>query len=131
MQVLELLTGGVLVAAGATIGTPARYFISGVVARRFGANFPWGTLIVNVSGCLIMGAVAAFAGQHGLGPASAAWLLTATGFLGSYTTVSSFALQTRTLVRDGEYRSAIGYVLLSLALCLAAVVAGFAGGRGW
>ena len=137
MQVSELLLGGVLVALGATVGTPARYFVSAVIARRFGETFPWGTLIVNVSGCLIMGAVAAFAKAHHLSFESPAWLLAATGFLGSYTTVSSFALQIRALVREGEHRSAIGYILLSLVLCLAAVGAGFAAGplafagRGW
>jgi CrcB protein len=137
MQVSELLLGGVLVALGATVGTPARFFVSGVIARRFGETFPWGTLTVNVSGCLIMGAVAAFAKAHGLSSESAAWLLAATGFLGSYTTVSSFALQIRALVREGEYRSAIGYILLSLVLCLAAVGGGFVAGplafsgRGW
>jgi len=128
MKVSELLMGSVLVALGATVGTPARFFVSGVVARRFGETFPWGTLVVNVSGCLIMGAVAAFAKAHGLSSESAAWLLAATGFLGSYTTVSSFALQIRALVREGEHRSAIGYVLLSLVLCLAAVGGGFAAG---
>ena len=128
MQVSELLMGSVLVALGATVGTPARFFVSGVIARRFGETFPWGTLVVNVSGCLIMGAVAAFAKAHHLSTDSAAWLLAATGFLGSYTTVSSFALQIRALVREGEHRSAIGYVLLSLVLCLAAVGGGFAAG---
>ena len=128
MQVSEVLLGGVLVALGATVGTPARFFVSGVIARRFGETFPWGTLVVNVSGCLLMGAVAAFAKAHNLSFESPAWLLAATGFLGSYTTVSSFALQTRALVREGEHRSAIGYILLSVVLCLAAVGAGFAAG---
>ena len=126
MQISELLIGSALVTAGAAVGTPARFFISGVVARRFGETFPWGTLVVNVSGCLIMGVVAAFARRHGLDPQSATWLLLATGFLGSYTTVSSFALQTRALVRDGEHQPAVGYILLSLVLCLAAVMSGFA-----
>jgi fluoride exporter len=128
MHVTELLVGAVLVALGATVGTPARFFVSGVVARRFGETFPWGTLVVNVSGCLVMGVMAAFAKTHGLSSESAAWLLAATGFLGSYTTVSSFALQTRALVRDGEHRSAVGYVLLSLVLCLLALSIGFAAG---
>jgi fluoride exporter len=129
MPVSELLMGCVLVALGATVGTPARFFVSGVIARRFGETFPWGTLVVNVSGCLIMGGVAAFAKAHDLSAGSAAWLLAATGFLGSYTTVSSFALQTRALVSDGEHRPAIGYILLSLVLCLAAVGGGFAAGH--
>ena len=129
MPVSELLMGCVLVALGATVGTPARFFVSGVIARRFGETFPWGTLVVNVSGCLIMGGVAAFAKAHDLSAGSAAWLLAATGFLGSYTTVSSFALQTRALVSDGEHRPAIGYILLSFVLCLAAVGGGFAAGH--
>jgi fluoride exporter len=129
MPVSELLMGCVLVALGATVGPPARFFVSGVIARRFGETFPWGTLVVNVSGCLIMGGVAAFAKAHDLSAGSAAWLLAATGFLGSYTTVSSFALQTRALVSDGEHRPAIGYILLSLVLCLAAVGGGFAAGH--
>jgi CrcB protein len=121
----ELLIGGAMVALGAVVGTPARFFVSGVIARRFGETFPWGTLVVNVSGCVVIGAVASVAVVRGLSLQSAAWLLIVTGFLGSYTTVSSFALQTRALVADGEYRLAAGYILLSLLLCLAAVAAGF------
>jgi len=128
MPLPELLIGGALVALGAAVGTPARFLISGVVARRFGETFPWGTLVVNVSGCVIMGVLAAFAKKEGLSADSETWLLAATGFLGSYTTVSSFALQTSALVRDGERRPAAGYVLLSLVLCLAAVAGGFAAG---
>jgi len=129
MPLAELVMGGVAVTAGATVGTPARFFVSGVVARRFGETFPWGTLVVNVSGCLVMGALAAFVQAHELSAGSLAWLLAATGFLGSYTTVSSFALESHALVREGELRDAVGYVALTLALCLAAVAAGFAGGR--
>jgi len=129
MQLAELVMGSVAVTAGAAVGTPARFFISGVVARRFGETFPWGTLVVNASGCLAMGALAAVVQAHGLSAESLAWLLAATGFLGSYTTVSSFALQTHALVKEGELRDAAAYVLLSLALCLAAVAAGFVGGR--
>ena len=122
--VLDLLLGGGLVTLGAMVGTPARFFLSGVVARRFGETIPWGTLVVNASGCLVMGMVGAYASKHGLSSNSAYWLLAATGFLGSYTTVSSFALQTRALARDGEVRFAAGYVMLSLAACLAAVALG-------
>src|SRR5215471_13708556 len=99
-HLVDLLTAAALVTLGATLGTPARFYISGVVARRFGETIPWGTFVVNVSGCLVMGAVAAFALVHGLSSASDYWLLAATGFLGSYTTVSSFAFQTRTLLRE-------------------------------
>jgi CrcB protein len=120
----EWLAGGLLVALGAIVGTPARFFISGLVAQRLGETFPWGTLVVNASGCFIMGLVGWFAIAHGLSSGSAFWLLLATGFLGSYTTVSSFALQTRALMRDGEGWRALGYVVLSLILCLGAVAIG-------
>lgn len=120
----EWLAGGLLVTLGATLGTPARFFISGLVARRLGETFPWGTLVVNASGCLIMGLVGWLAVARSLSSGSAFWLLLATGFLGSYTTVSSFALQTRALVRDGERWLALGYVALSLILCLGAVAIG-------
>jgi fluoride exporter len=124
----EFLAGSALVTVGATLGTPARFFVSGLVARRFGETIPWGTLVVNVSGCLVMGLVGCVAMARGLSSASVFWLFAATGFLGSYTTVSSFALQTRALVRDGENRLAAGYVALSLFLCLTAVAGGFGAG---
>lgn len=125
---IELLWGAALVTLGATFGTPARFFISGAIARRFGETIPWGTLVVNVSGCLVMGLVAAFAIVHDLSSGSHYWLLAATGFLGSYTTVSSFALQTRALLRDGELRLAGWYMLLSMVACLAMVAAGLSAG---
>jgi CrcB protein len=124
-HLVDLLTGAALVMIGATVGTPARFLVSGVVARHFGETIPWGTFVVNVSGCLVMGVVAAFALVHGLSSASDYWLLAATGFLGSYTTVSSFAFQTRALLRDGQLRLATIYTLLSLVSCLAAVGMGF------
>ncbi|HEY6983952.1 fluoride efflux transporter CrcB [Reyranella sp.] len=125
----EWLADGLLIAMGAALGTPARFFLSGLVARRLGETFPWGTLVVNATGCLVMGLVAWLAATRGLSSASTFWLIVATGFLGSYTTVSSFALQTRALVRDGESRLALGYVALSLFLCLGAVTVGFEFGR--
>jgi fluoride exporter len=128
VSIFEFLFDGVLVTLGAVAGTPARYFVSGVVARQVGETFPWGTLAVNVSGCLVMGLVAAYSSAHHLSGSSEFWLLLATGFCGSYTTVSSFSLQTLALVRDGERRPAASYIALSVVLCLAAVFAGFAVG---
>jgi CrcB protein len=124
----DLLIDAVLVAAGAAVGTPARFFIGGVIDRRFGETFPWGTLVVNVSGCVVMGVLAAWMLLHGLSASAKLWVLAGTGFLGSYTTVSSFALQTQNLVRDGERRAGAGYIGLSVVLCLAAVAIGYAAG---
>lgn len=127
-DVVHLIIGGALVTAGAIAGTPLRFFVSRVVGERIGETFPWGTLAVNVSGCFLMGLAAAYARSHGFSGQSEFWLLFATGFLGSYTTVSSFALQTLALARDGERRAALGNVALSIGLCLGSVTLGFAAG---
>jgi len=112
---------------GSALGGIARYFLSGVVARRVGETFPWGTLSVNVSGALLIGIFGALALDHAsLFASSNPWLFAVTGFLGCYTTVSSFSLQTLALARDGENGRAIGYVAASVALSIAAVAAGFA-----
>jgi fluoride exporter len=127
-ELINFLVGAALVSAGATVGTPLRFYVGRVVSERVGETFPWGTLVVNVTGCLTMGVTAAYAKRYGLSGSSQYWLLLATGFLGSYTTVSSFALQTLALARTGETRFAAGYVVLSVGLCLGAVWLGFAGG---
>ena len=123
------LEGCALVLLGGFLGGISRFFVSGFVGRWIGETFPWGTLIVNVSGALAIGILAGLARSRGGIFAGETFRdLAFVGFLGGYTTVSSFALQTRALVREGEHRSAIGYILLSLVLCLAAVGAGFAAG---
>jgi CrcB protein len=127
-DLIHLLIDAALVSAGAVVGTPLRFFVGRFVGQRFGETFPWGTLIVNVSGCFMMGLAAAYAARHGLSGSSEFWLLLATGFLGSYTTVSSFALQTLALARGGESRSALGNIVLSVGLCLASVALGFMAG---
>jgi CrcB protein len=124
-DLIHLIIGGALVTAGAVVGTPLRFFVARVVGARFGETFPWGTLIVNVTGCFLMGLAAAYASKHGLSGRSEFWLLFATGFLGSYTTVSSFALQTLALAQGGERRAALGNIALSVGLCLGAVALGF------
>lgn len=126
----ELLAALAWVAAGSALGGAARFFVSGLVARGIGETFPWGTITVNVTGTLALGTLAALAALPGAGgpdPASPGWQFAAVGFLGSYTTVSSFSLQTLALARDGEIGRAAGNVALSLGLCLAAAAAGFAG----
>jgi CrcB protein len=73
MKLPELLTAAAMVALGAMVGTPARFFVSGVIARRFWETFPWGTLVVNVSYCAVMGVVAAFARARGPASRLNAW----------------------------------------------------------
>jgi CrcB protein len=125
---LDALIGLVWVALGCAIGGTARFFVSGLVGRRIGETFPWGTMAVNVSGAFAIGVIAALAGGQTAFQSPAAWQFAVVGFLGSYTTVSSFSLQTLALARDGEWRRAVGNVVLSLLLCLSAVALGFLAG---
>jgi CrcB protein len=121
------MSGLISVALGSVLGAIARYFISGFVARRVGETFPWGTLFINVSGAFLIGTFGRLAESSASILASPdPWLFAVTGFLGCYTTVSSFSLQTLTLARDGERGRAIGYVAISVGLCLGAVSLGFA-----
>jgi CrcB protein len=121
------MNGLVSVILGSALGGVARYFVSGFVARRVGETFPWGTLIINVSGAFVIGIFGALVEDNAsLLAIPDAWLFAVTGFLGCYTTVSSFSLQTLSLARDGQTSSAAGYVALSVALCLAAAALGFA-----
>lgn len=122
---LELILGLVWVAAGSALGGIARFAISGLVARAIGETFPWGTMTVNVTGSAGLGALAALGSAGHVGPL--VWQLAAIGFCGSYTTVSSFSLQTLALARDGEYGRAAANLGLSLGLCLGGAFAGYAG----
>jgi len=110
-----------LVTLGAAAGGVLRYFVSGFVGRRIGEAFPWGTLVVNVTGAFAIGVMAAMV----RGVVSDAWLFGVTGLLGAYTTVSSFSLQTLALAREGGQRQAASNVVLSVGLCLAAAALGY------
>lgn len=125
---LDILTGLIWVALGSAVGGAARYLLSGFVGRRIGETFPWGTMVVNVTGSFALGVIAAASGGHAVPEPTAAWQFLVVGILGSYTTVSSFSLQTLALAREGQFLHAGANVVLSLALCLAAVTLGFAAG---
>src|SRR3546814_5250023 len=89
-----------------------------LVARAIGETFPWGTMVVNITGAFGIGVLAALARRQGLLIFPEAWSIAATGLLGSYTTVSSFSLLTLARAREGEWLRAAGNIVLSLALCL-------------
>jgi len=109
------------VALGGALGSVARVIVAEAVTRRLGASFPYGTLVVNVTGAALIGGLAPFllgsgmAADQGL---PAAMLIV--GGLGSYTTVSSFSLQTLALMRERAWRGATANILGSVLLCLAA-----------
>ena len=112
---------------GSALGGMARYGVSGTVARRIGETFPWGTLVVNVSGSFVIGVFAALVAPGGaLGGERMAGAFVMAGLCGGYTTFSSFSLQTLNLARDGEWSRALSNIAASAALCLLAVWAGFA-----
>lgn len=125
---MDTIIGAMWVALGSILGGTARFWLSGVVARRVGEAFPWGTMVVNVSGAFLLGILGASAAGHGIFAAERPWQFAAIGILGTYTTVSSFSLQTLLLARDGDMMRAAGNIALSLSLCLVAVAAGFAAG---
>lgn len=113
------------VALGGALGTTARYFLSGLAAQTIGETFPWGTIIVNVTGSFIIGLFATLTGPDGryfVGSTARQFVMT--GICGGYTTFSSFSLQTQNLMNDGEWFYAGGNVSLSVVLCLIAVWAG-------
>ena len=120
----EILHGLLWVAIGSVFGGTSRYFVSGFVARRFGGTFPWGTMVVNVTGAFAAGFVAA----AGTANVQALWQLVVVGFLGSYTTVSSFSFQTLSLTKEGEPVLACANIVLSFIFCLTAVAVGFLAG---
>ena len=125
---MDTIDGVIWVSLGSVFGGIARFWLSGFVARRVGETFPWGTMVINVSGAFLIGVLAASAAGHGAFAAARPWQFAVTGFLGCYTTVSSFSLQTLSLARDGELKLAVWNLVLSLSLCLLAVDAGFAAG---
>ena len=90
----------ILIAIGAALGANARYLVGLWAGNRFGADFPYGTLIVNVSGSFLLGFLLTLATER-LQISPEARLLFAVGFLGSYTTFSSFAVESMNLGREG------------------------------
>jgi CrcB protein len=115
------------IALGSALGGAARYWTSGFVATHVGETFPFGTLAVNVVGSFVIGFFATLTAPDGrLFVSSDTRQFVALGLCGGYTTFSSFSYQTLALVRDGEWAWAGLNILLSVALCLVAVWAGFA-----
>jgi fluoride exporter len=110
------------VAIGGALGSAARFWVTGFLARHAGETFPWGTLLVNVSGSLIIGFFATITGPDGrwlVGPHGRTFFMI--GLCGGYTTFSSLSLETLHLARDGEWFRACANAVVSLLVCLAAV----------
>jgi CrcB protein len=115
----------VAIAIGSALGGSLRYFCSGVAARMIGEVFPWGTLLVNVAGCFIIGFFSTLSGPDGrlfVGTTTRQFVMF--GICGGFTTFSSFSVQTLALMNDGEWLLASANIGGSVVLCIAAVFAG-------
>jgi fluoride exporter len=108
----------------ASIGAPARYLIDGLVQDHADGAFPWGTFVVNVSGCLLLGLLTGLGLYHDLDATTRTVL--GTGGLGAYTTFSTFTFETVRLAEDGALNEAARNAVASFLVGLAAASAGLA-----
>jgi len=115
------------VGLGGFAGANARYLLGIWVATRFGTTFPYGTFIINVTGSFVLGVIMGLLDAHVL--ASAVRLSLAIGFVGAYTTFSTFTYETLRLVESGSLLLAAANVVGSVVVGLLAAIAGLAAGR--
>lgn len=112
-----------LVMLGGAIGAGARHLTGRAALALWGPAFPWGTLIVNLAGGMLMGLLAGWLAARSSGDDALRYLL-GVGVLGGYTTFSAFSLETATMLQRGDYGVALAYVLASVAGSILALFAG-------
>lgn len=116
------------VAVGSAIGGVARLLLGTFIQQKAGTSFPLGTLLINITGSLVLGFLIRYAlGTPSITPEIRAMLTT--GFCGGYTTFSTFSFETATLIEDGRYERASLYILLSVSVALLGTFGGFAAAR--
>lgn len=113
----------ILVGIGGIFGALARVRLGEKLSRKSGAVFPIGTFVINITGAFLLGVIS------GLGAGSNAYLLFGTGFLGAYTTFSTFMYESLHLFQENKRMNALAYILVSLLLGLSGYFAGFEIGR--
>jgi CrcB protein len=116
-----------LALAGAA-GTLSRYALGGLVQSVTGERFPWGTLAVNTTGCFLFGFIWTLAEERLVITGQARFVIL-TGFMGAFTTFSTFGFETSGLLRDGQWWSAFSNMLANNGLGIVAVFLGLAAGR--
>jgi CrcB protein len=117
-----------IVALGGALGSSARYLVNVTTPRLLGHGFPYATMVVNILGSFLMGALVVVLAQKS-GTRFAPFLMT--GVLGGFTTFSAFSLDAAKLYEAGQITAAAGYVIGSVAIGLAALFAGMAFARGF
>ena len=117
-----------LIGLGGFAGAIARYVVDGAVADRTGGAFPWGTLAVNLSGSFALGLLFALTAERAILPAEIRGPVLI-GFIGAYTTFSTYMLESWRLVETGEIGAALANLIGSVVLGIVAVAAGLAIGR--
>jgi fluoride exporter len=116
------------VACGGALGAVGRYLISSYMQTLAGNSFPWGTLVVNVLGCAILGTlVTVFA--HVWSPSQEMRAFLTVGMMGALTTFSAFSLEVVLMIERAQWVMAGGYVAASVILCVAAILLSMAGMR--
>lgn len=113
-----------LVFLGGGLGAASRHLVGVAALRQFGPNFPYGTLIVNVVGSLLMGVLIGWLVRRGVGSNNELRLFLATGVLGGFTTFSAFSLDVANLWEKGALMPAATYAIGTVLICLFAVFAG-------
>ena len=111
------LTHLVIVGLGGALGAIGRYLTVAMVTNMMGSRFPWGTLTVNIIGSFVLGLAYVFIAEK-LHAETHLRPLIMVGFLGAFTTFSTFSLETFSLLEKGNLLAAGGYVLLSVILCV-------------
>ena len=113
------------IAFGGALGSIARYWVGSTIANRMGTKFPYGTFVINISACAIIGFALTFLARRA--DLSPAWrFLVPVGFIGAYSTFSTYEWETLSTIRTGAFLLAAFYAVSSLLLGLAAVWGGSA-----
>ena len=117
-----------LLALAGAVGTLARYGLGGLVQRAAGGAFPWGTLVVNVAGCFLFGLIWAL-GEERLLLGGETRTIILVGFVGAFTTFSTFAFETGEMLRSAQWLMAAGNLAAQNVVGIAALILGMAAGR--
>jgi fluoride exporter len=123
-----LVTRIIAIAIAGAMGATARYWLAGVVQRNFGSGFPWGTFAVNVIGCFFFGLIWTLA-ESRLTISTEVRLIVLTGFMGAFTTFSTFIFEAEALIRNAQWLFLVGSIAGQIIIGLVFMSLGLMVGR--